>query len=88
MMGFLGYELDTIAKRQRDTFKGKFFASLCFCKPFISQVTKEIRMFRTHFPEVDQLIDAHKAQGYEHLAITMQRREAGVINNTIGSRLA
>ena len=88
MMGLLGYELDTITKRQRDAFKQKFFASLFFCKPFISQVTKEGNMFRKHFPEVAELIDAHKAQGYEQLAITMQRREAGVILNTIGSQLA
>lgn len=88
MMELMGLPLDSITKPQRSAFKKRFFATLFFCKTQTSRASAEGKVFRAHFPEVAALIDLYKEQGYEQLAITMQRREASVILKTISAQLA
>ncbi|MDO7852958.1 hypothetical protein [Hymenobacter convexus] len=88
MMELMGLPLDSTDKAQRIAFKKRFFATLFFCKTQTSKASAEGKVFRAHFPEVAALIDLYKERGYEQLAITMQRREAGVILKTISAQLA
>lgn len=65
-------------------FKKSFFGGVFFCKN--RPVTKQPRLFQSHFPSVYNVILDVKANDFRRLAHVLQRTESSLIINRIARR--
>ncbi|KUG07445.1 hypothetical protein [Solirubrum puertoriconensis] len=85
---FYDFVMDSLeVTENRKAFKVQFFASVFFCTNHYSARTEEGKWFRKQFPNVAALVERNKQGNHANLAILMQRREAGIILQTIGKEL-
>lgn len=73
-----------ICQDKRAEFKKTFFGGVFFCKN--RPVTKQARLFQSHFPSVYNVIFELKANDYRRLAHVLQRTESSLIVNRIARR--
>lgn len=71
----------------RETFKRRFFAGVLFGR-IDQKPTQVSRVFGQTFPTVLSKIHAMKGENYRHLSHRLQRRESGLVVETIAARFA
>ncbi|WP_310394118.1 hypothetical protein [Hymenobacter sp.] len=69
--------------RARKEFKGKMFGSVFFCKTKHTEGSRLGQWFMANYPSVYALVRAGKAESYKHLAVELQRIEAGLVVDTV-----